>query len=434
LPISDCKKSSTSAAIERKLNARETIKAPTKYGVIIQPEQYVFLKFEDLENFQKRTSSGTSDISVLIVIDEDHLQHNSRDHRTTDKNERELWDFLSLSRKHYNELIFITQDVSKVDSEIRKQMSYVCRFRDMNPPKKKEQLDEFAPVPPGGISIPFFPFFMMTRWDADGERVGGVKFIYKSMALFLTYDSWDIPKKIERAGTFTKLELERVPRFSLSDIKPAIAKNMKYLFLAFFLGIVVIGFKLWSGRDKSPDPVVVSSPVSSPTPSPIPYAEIPPLPEDFKKKYPVDPPVKVYPVAEPEAILPEFGKLLDLGSYSIVDEPLRGAQDGTFMITAFGRYHVGMGCRYGDVVRVIAGVGDARTVAKVRAADGSIVYVRGMSDEVYRRYYRYIASLEAVGALREVERGEPVEGVSKGPPVTSRSSDLVDALKDRFAN
>lgn len=89
-------------------------------GLVFDPSRLVNLTGSARE-FDTQIAQGTDDHQVMVVIDEVHLSHNSRDWADTD---RAQLDLVTLVRKLNIRLVFITQDMTNVDKQFRKMAVY----------------------------------------------------------------------------------------------------------------------------------------------------------------------------------------------------------------------------------------------------------------------------------------------------------------------
>jgi len=69
---------------------------------------------------------GTEELQTMLIIDEAHVEHNSRDHKKTSA---EQILFNTMARKLRIHVIYITQDILNVDNQFRRmcQTIYYCR-------------------------------------------------------------------------------------------------------------------------------------------------------------------------------------------------------------------------------------------------------------------------------------------------------------------
>ncbi len=105
------------------------------------------LKFiEDSGEFYKEISVGAENMCVMALIDETHIEHNSRDWQKTT---RELLLFNTMARKLYVHVVYITQNENNIDKQLRSLANIVWRCRNMS------QLRVLGVVP--------FPFPVLVR-------------------------------------------------------------------------------------------------------------------------------------------------------------------------------------------------------------------------------------------------------------------------------
>ena len=92
------------------------------------PVQYHFLNNEQILDFPRHISSGSSSAPVLVVIDEIHLYFNSRDWQKTGKG---ILTFLSQTRKLHVNIMGITQHEANLDGQFRRLVQFIWRHTDL---------------------------------------------------------------------------------------------------------------------------------------------------------------------------------------------------------------------------------------------------------------------------------------------------------------
>lgn len=129
---------------------------------VFRDERLVFLEGRSVSGFHMQIARGTVQSQVLVMIDEAHLEWNSRDYQSTksDPSGREMLNFITLVRKLDIILIFITQSPEDIDKQMRKKASWLLMCRNL----KDLRLFGFIPL--------FVPLFVRTRYDI---AVGGNK-------------------------------------------------------------------------------------------------------------------------------------------------------------------------------------------------------------------------------------------------------------------
>ncbi|WED66830.1 zonular occludens toxin domain-containing protein [Synoicihabitans lomoniglobus] len=100
-------------------------------GYKYDPERLTILDGKSLRDFHRQISRGTADSQVLVMLDEAHLEWNSRDYQSTrkDPRDREMLTFITLCRKLDIILLFITQSPEDIDKQLRKKANllWMCR-------------------------------------------------------------------------------------------------------------------------------------------------------------------------------------------------------------------------------------------------------------------------------------------------------------------
>jgi len=100
-------------------------------GYVFEPDRLVRLDGNSVSDFHLQVARGTADAQVLVMIDEAHLEWNSRDYAVTrkDTQAKEMLNFCTLVRKLDIILLFITQAPEDIDKQLRKKANllWICR-------------------------------------------------------------------------------------------------------------------------------------------------------------------------------------------------------------------------------------------------------------------------------------------------------------------
>jgi hypothetical protein len=191
------------------------------YRLVLQDDQLIKLQDDQIANFYKYTPSGTDKLPVLVVLDEAHLNFNSRDWNLTS---RETLAFLTQSRKVHTDIIFIAQSALNMDKQFMRLVQYIWRFRDLSKWK----------IP--GLSIPYpFPHILSCQFDYDGKTMLQRTFQIKNKEVFKLYKTNAIVRGFPRLeGVQTSRQLEKLKgKF-----------KMKYIIIIGIIIGIFAGFKL----------------------------------------------------------------------------------------------------------------------------------------------------------------------------------------------
>lgn len=107
-------------------------------GKIMDQNRLHILEQDTIEDFQNFAIRGTSRLPAMLILDEAALDLNARDWKSRTDGE---FNFVILARKLRIELIFIAQDASDIDKQIRKKMQREIHCRSL------KNLFEFANLP-----------------------------------------------------------------------------------------------------------------------------------------------------------------------------------------------------------------------------------------------------------------------------------------------
>lgn len=194
-----------------------------RFGLDLEDTQLIKLADDQIGDFHRHTPSGTHDMPVLVVVDEAHLNFNSRDWQNSS---RDLLAFLTQSRKVATDIIFISQSLLNMDKQFARLVQFVWRFRDLSRWK----------IPGLGIAYPFQQI-LACQFDYDGHTMLQRSFIAKDKAIFGLYETNSLLREFPRLeGAITKRKLNKTE-------KPKHSKMAKILIpLGLVLGIVCILF------------------------------------------------------------------------------------------------------------------------------------------------------------------------------------------------
>ncbi len=102
-------------------------------GKVFDPERLVLLDGKCVKGFESQIKRGTPDMPVMVVLDEAHLEWNSRDYQQTRKDpaQKKMLTLNTLARKLDLALYYITQNYSDVDKQIRGKASGLITCRNL---------------------------------------------------------------------------------------------------------------------------------------------------------------------------------------------------------------------------------------------------------------------------------------------------------------
>lgn len=183
----------------------EVIKAWCKveHKVILDDKQYTQLKTEELAEFQNFISAGTDENPVLVVIDECALFFNSRKWQESSS---DMLAFLTQVRKVSVHLIFITQHIKDIDSQMRHRIHYMWMFTDL------QKLKIMGITPP-------FPY-MIRNCYAGVEKKARLfrRWVKKNTLIFSFYNS---------KQKFTDMKMKESPEITLEKVEEDTPKPVK---------------------------------------------------------------------------------------------------------------------------------------------------------------------------------------------------------------
>lgn len=146
-----------------------------RFGVIFEDGQYSVFAQEDIPRLHEVTPCGTDDSPVLVIVDEAHIELNSRD--WADRNKRPFFNWLTQSRHQNTDVIFISQAAANMDKQIGRLATRIIRMRNLV-----------------GWSIPGigkWPLkqFVIGTYDRDGKTLQNRRFVSHDKGIFSIYDS-----------------------------------------------------------------------------------------------------------------------------------------------------------------------------------------------------------------------------------------------------
>jgi hypothetical protein len=180
-----------------------------KFGLIAEDSQFIALQDSQVGLFHRHTPSGTSELPVLVVIDEAHLTFNARDFAQTDKLYRETLTFLTQSRKVNTDVIFIAQSVLNMDKQFMRLVQFIWRFRDLARWK----------IPGLGIKYPFQQI-LAVQFDYDGKTILQRTFVQKDKRIFGLYNTNSLIRRFPRLEAVNKVKLNRVEKKKMKFLLP----------------------------------------------------------------------------------------------------------------------------------------------------------------------------------------------------------------------
>lgn len=161
-----------------------------RWGVEPNREQLHTLTQDQVRDFVKHIAAGSAGAPVLVVLDEIHLEFNSRDWA---KVQREVLEFLTQARKFDVAMILLSQDVMNIDKQFRRMLQYRWVFRDL----QKLRL----PV------VSWLPLMSQACWDARNAKIlVRHRWVRKNVRVFESYVS---KAKVREFG------LERLEKMSV---------------------------------------------------------------------------------------------------------------------------------------------------------------------------------------------------------------------------
>lgn len=162
----------------------EAIKAANldRYGVEIRDEQWVPLKSSELVTLGKAGGiaipEGTIDCPTVIFWDEAHFELNARDHASSFRMWRDLFDLITVHRHYHCDIYFVSQHEHNIDAQIPRCASRILKFQDM----------QVVPIRGLGIKWPFAQFRMNFHLPNQSNSIDG-EFIAKETWIYGCYDS-----------------------------------------------------------------------------------------------------------------------------------------------------------------------------------------------------------------------------------------------------
>lgn len=177
--------------------------------------------------FHRAVPKGQQGHPTFVVVDEAHLFWNTRD---TFKTNREFCLFLSQSRKAFIDVCFITQDMNRIDNQVRCLAQYVWRALDLQNTR----------LPVVGKCWPFAQF-MRNQYDQDGRTFIQREFIWKDKEIYKCYNTYQLVRKFDHLQTV---------QIGDGKIKRNWRKHMKFgtMILLLLLSFGWIGYRLVHNR------------------------------------------------------------------------------------------------------------------------------------------------------------------------------------------
>jgi zona occludens toxin (predicted ATPase) len=146
------------------------------YGLEMHPDQLRLIEDEQILELWKYTAPGTAECPVLLVLDEIQDQLNAKDH--SDKTKRPLFQWLCQHRHDDNDLIMISQSLSNIDAQCRRNAECIWSFVNMR--------QNFRIM---GLGCWPFPQILQRRWSKDGRTLLERNFWWIQPAVFELYHS-----------------------------------------------------------------------------------------------------------------------------------------------------------------------------------------------------------------------------------------------------
>jgi hypothetical protein len=341
----------------------------SRYGVIIEREQFQVFEEGDIKRLHEVTPQGTPELPVLIVVDECHGELNARD--WNDQSKKAFFKWLTQSRHDDNDVIFISQSAHNIDKQVARLVTYISRVRNMRNFKF-----------PGIGQWPLRQF-VVNRFDQDGKTLLERKWIWHDTGIFGCYES-----KVMR-GSHKRLNAAAIPRKQLK--KPTLQKNN----MAKFIIIAVIACALlafWMLRNS---PLLGGEEKNAKQPPPK------------EEKQEVSPP---YMKSSKAAVSLRADS--QLGAYDVFAEELRAQINDNMIRTDKGEYTVGRMSNHGLVVGI-----DNRVV-RVIQPDARVAFIIA-EDRTQQREHHVTTNTEAV------KKEEPPAASEPPPPEKESKKVLV---------
>lgn len=137
----------------------------------------------DLPNF---VPIGTAEMTVMVLLDEAHIELNSRD--WGDKSKRAFFNWLTQSRHDDVDIVFCTQHRNNVDKQVMRLVSNIVNIRNQ----------AHAKILGWGYWRP--NTFRVSIYDQDGKNCQESFYLKKDKKLFALYDSKAMRGKRATAG------------------------------------------------------------------------------------------------------------------------------------------------------------------------------------------------------------------------------------------
>jgi len=296
-------------------------------GTQLEDDQVIVVPAEETHRFHELTPQGTDELPVMAVLDEAHMQLNSRD--WADKSKRSFFDWLTQSRHDDVDVVFITQHAHNIDKQIARLATYITNVRNMAMFKVL-----------GLGAIPWRKNqFRINQYDQDGKTLLDAWYIKKDRRIFGCYESKSMRGKHKRNGVIASkktLQKKDTKKMKIYGIIGAVV-------LTLLIAAAVLYKMFGSG--------IMKGAVEQTTQRPIERPKEPPAP-------PVKPQASTKEKAPPVAYM---------------NQSLVATDNETFMVTTQDEYRKGQNCMYG-FVRNISPKG-----VEIETLTGGSLVVRGMN-------------------------------------------------------
>jgi hypothetical protein len=182
----------------------EVIKAKAeKEGYILDDNQYVYLKTNDVQEFYDHITAGSK---TLLVLDEAHLWFSSREWK---KSGHRIQEVLTQARKLQLHILLITQHRKNLDVQFVRQLQYIWICRDT---QKYKIL--------GMFHLPFRLFVQVCIMAETGDKMES-RVLPKDTEIFKLYTSTELLKPIQLGFERPEINVRRIKK-KKSPMKTAI--------------------------------------------------------------------------------------------------------------------------------------------------------------------------------------------------------------------
>lgn len=185
---------------------------------VILPEQIIYIDLVECEKWQEAIKWGTTELAVLVLLDEIHLFFNARDWAKTATLHKAMLSFLSQSRKACVDVVFIAQVATTLEKQFRVQCEweFYCR-------KLKD-----IPIPLFG-NLPIDRMLLVQK-DMESEKPISRKMVPYDREVWPCYDTRAFLDKEMREAS---AKFERVPRYKLEKVPVVSKRTVLALSIAF---------------------------------------------------------------------------------------------------------------------------------------------------------------------------------------------------------